>query len=89
MRSPAAMLRCLRSGRALQRYLDGELDAASAARVVGHLGECGRCGTRALTFVALKDAVRSNGDGPDAPAIERLQRFGRTLRGDHGHRFDR
>lgn len=34
---------CVEAARRLWAYLDGELDAPSAAEVERHLGECARC----------------------------------------------
>jgi anti-sigma factor RsiW len=34
---------CMEAARRLWAYLDGELDAPSAAEVERHLGECARC----------------------------------------------
>jgi anti-sigma factor RsiW len=77
--SPAEMLRCLRTSRALQRYLDGEADDLTSARVAEHLEECRRCGLQAQTYRAIKRALRSRGGDIDEPALRRLRAFSRSL----------
>jgi len=71
------MARCLRTSRALQRYLDGETDDLTAARVAAHLEECRRCGLQAQTYRAIKQALR--GGNVDELALRRLRAFSGSL----------
>lgn len=79
MMSPARMTRCLRTSRVLQRYLDGEADDLTAARVAEHLEECRRCGLQARTYLAIKQALRSGSRDVDDLALRRLRAFSRSL----------
>ena len=66
---------CLQVARSLQRYLDGDLDEATRARVAGHLGVCRRCGLDEQAYRQIKAALASRGaELPDEP-IERLRAF--------------
>lgn len=49
--------RCIEIGRLIQSYLDGELDAASTAKVSQHLQACRRCGLTADDYRSLKVAL--------------------------------
>ena len=73
------MARCYRTSRALQRYLDGEADDLTAARVAEHLEECRRCGLQARTYRAIKQALRSGSRDVDELALRRLHAFSRSL----------
>lgn len=77
------IVHCLRVSRALQRYLDGEVDASTAHRVAAHLDECRRCGLEAETYRAIKQAVCS-GSGVDELALHRLHAFHQSLVSDLG-----
>jgi anti-sigma factor RsiW len=79
MMSLSEMARCFRTSRALQRYLDGEADDLTAARVAEHLEECRRCGLQARTYQAIKDALRSGSRDVDDLALRRLHAFSRSL----------
>jgi len=73
---------CLRVTRALQSYLDGEVDEVTSATVAKHLEECRRCGLEASTYRAIKSATTDAGPDVapvDAEAIERLRRFAEDL----------
>lgn len=73
------MARCLRTSRALQRYLDGETDDVAAARVAEHLEGCRRCGLQAATYRAIKQALRAGTRDVDELALRRLRAFTRSL----------
>ncbi|MGI9004320.1 MAG: anti-sigma factor family protein [Pseudonocardia sp.] len=73
------MVRCLRTAHTLQRYLDGEIDDRTAARVTEHLEECRRCGLHAQTYRAIKQALRSSAHDVDELALRRLRAFTRSL----------
>ncbi|MGQ0573606.1 MAG: zf-HC2 domain-containing protein [Pseudonocardia sp.] len=77
--SLSEMARCLRTSRVLQRYLDGEADDLTAARVAEHLETCRRCGLQARTYQAIKDALRSGSRDVDDLALRRLHAFSRSL----------
>ena len=77
--SLSEMARCLRTSRALQRYLDGESDDLTAARVAAHLEECRRCGLQARTYLAIKQALRSGSRDVDDLTLHRLHAFSRSL----------
>lgn len=73
------MARCFRTSRVLQRYLDGEADDLTAARVAEHLEECRRCGLHAQTYRAIKHALRAGTRDIDELALHRLRTFNRSL----------
>ena len=79
MTSFSEMARCLQASRLLQRYLDGETDAATAGRITEHLERCRRCTRQARTYEAIKRSLRSTAPGTDDPAVHRLRAFQRTL----------
>lgn len=73
---------CHQAARALQGYLDGELDAAAATEVGAHLDICRRCGLEASAYLAIKTAIASAAPVPpdvDPDALDRLVRFAREL----------
>ncbi|MDV6013621.1 zf-HC2 domain-containing protein [Haloechinothrix sp. LS1_15] len=75
-------LRCWRTMRDLQPYLDGEIDEVVARRVTRHLEECLRCGLEAETYRAIKDAVARR-RRPPSDALARLRAFSDELLGEH------
>lgn len=79
LHSMAETARCLRVSRVLQRYLDGEADGVTAARVAEHLQECRRCGLQAATYRAIKQALRTGVDTVDPDALTRLRAFSASL----------
>lgn len=79
------MAHCFHTSRALQRYLDGEADDLTAARVAEHLEQCRRCGLQARTYRAIKQALRGGGRDVDELALRRLQAFSRSLTETGGH----
>ncbi len=67
---------CQQVLRILQSYLDGELDADSAAMVAAHLAEdFRRCGLEAEAYRTIKAALAKQGAKVDAATLERLRRF--------------
>lgn len=70
---------CLQATRALQRYLDGELDELSAQRVRRHLGVCRRCGLEADTYAEIKKAVARRAEDVPTQTVRRLEDFARDL----------
>lgn len=79
MMSIPDLVRCLRTGRALQRYLDGETDEATARRVAEHLATCRRCGLQARTYRAISRSLRSGAGETDELTVHRLRAFTRSL----------
>lgn len=78
-RDPAERrMNCIRVGRVLQAYLDGETDEVTACRVAAHLEDCHRCGLETATYRAIKDTLARH-EEPDADAAERLRGFGDAL----------
>lgn len=68
-------LRCKEVARVLQTHIDGELDAATAAKVSAHLESCRRCGMEASTYHDLKDSLTRLSEPVDPDAVERLRAF--------------
>ncbi|MER6632604.1 anti-sigma factor [Streptomyces sp. NPDC000987] len=80
---------CTQAARALQAYLDGETDEATARRVAAHLENCHRCGPDAETYRRIKDALARRPE-PDPDAVERLREFAGGLpRSDAGGQHKR
>lgn len=77
--SLSQMIRCLRTSRVLQRYLDGEADDLTAERVAEHLDECRRCGLQARTYAAIKQSLASGSRDVDGLTLRRLRAFSRSL----------
>lgn len=79
-RSLLGMARCLRVSRSLQRYLDGQTTGTTDERIAEHLEQCRRCGLRADTYRAIKQALRAGPDATvDPDALARLREFSATL----------
>lgn len=70
---------CMEVGRALQSYLDGNVDDVTARRVARHLEMCRRCGLEAQTYTAINEALARGGRDVDPAAVARLQAFGTQL----------
>ncbi|MEU0086392.1 zf-HC2 domain-containing protein [Streptomyces sp. NPDC006274] len=75
------MQACLRAGRLLQSYLDGETDEVTARRVAAHVKDCRRCGLEASVYEEIHRAL-SRGAEPDTGAVDRLRAFGASLVAD-------
>lgn len=76
---------CREVTRALQSYLDGEVDDLTARRIGRHLERCRRCGLHAQTYAEIKQALGRRGVGQvDPAAVERLRAFGTQLLGPDG-----
>lgn len=72
---------CTDVARALQTYVDGELDAAPSSEVSAHLGACRRCGLEADAYAELKRSIR-NEVAPPPGAIKRLREFAEGMLAD-------
>ncbi|MGH3932627.1 MAG: anti-sigma factor family protein [Pseudonocardiaceae bacterium] len=64
--------------RALQSYLDGVLDDATAERVARHLPACQRCGQETKTYRAIKNSLARRGSYPPT-TVARLREFGQAM----------
>lgn len=74
MRKIRDLIECMRVGRLLQSYLDGELDDAhGAAMVARHLQACRRCGMAADSIQTLKNHVAGLRHDPDPEQVERIE----------------
>lgn len=69
---------CLEVSKALQAYLDDEIDDLSARRISRHLEICRRCGLDAATYAEIKRAVARRRTVP-LKAVERLRKFGERV----------
>lgn len=76
-RTPSPV-RCWRTARVLQSYLDGHTDDLTSRRVREHLDECRRCGLEADTYRAITDALACH-ERPAEQAVDRLRAFGEAL----------
>lgn len=72
-------INCIQVGRALQSYLDGEIDDLTARRISAHLADCRRCGMEADAYTELKRSLARRSERVDAAPIERLRDFSRRL----------
>lgn len=79
MRGKREIASCMEVARALQAYLDGEVDTVTARRVARHLEICRRCGLEAQTYLAIKDTLARGGRDVDPAAVARLRAFGAHL----------
>jgi anti-sigma factor RsiW len=75
-------MNCVQVGRALQTYLDGEIDDLTARRITAHLADCRRCGMEADAYTELKRSLARRADRVDDAPIDRLREF--SLRLAHG-----
>jgi anti-sigma factor RsiW len=79
LRRAQDLIECMRTGRHLQAFLDGELDDLQRERVAAHLEACRRCGLAASTYESLKQRLHGFGQPADPGAVARLERFIDTL----------
>ncbi len=70
---------CREVGRALQSYLDGEVEPDFTAKIEAHLEKCRRCGLERQTYESIKESLSRQVPSVDQDAIDRLREFGRTL----------
>lgn len=70
---------CMQVGRALQSYLDGEVEGITAERISHHLELCRRCGMRADTYRQIKASLARRQTPVDPNAVARLRAFGEHL----------
>ncbi len=71
---------CHEIAEVLQAYLDGEVDADTAARVAGHLEACKNCETESQAFQnVITRLKRGELHQPDQRIVAALEQFGRSL----------
>lgn len=63
----------------LQAYLDGEVDAASARQVAGHLSNCDRCDTESQVYARIRASLAVRQIEVDPQVLASLTEFGRNL----------
>lgn len=78
-------LGCLAVRRALQAFLDGEVEARHAELIAAHLESCRRCGVEARTLEAVIVALRRMRADLDAETYTRLRRVVDRLAADRGN----
>jgi anti-sigma factor RsiW len=70
----------------LQRYLDGEIDQRTSAKILTHLETCDRCGLKAEAYAIIKNSLEKRRSVESAevdPMVARLQSFATDLMADH------
>jgi predicted anti-sigma-YlaC factor YlaD len=72
-------LTCREVGKLLQRYLDGETDEHTTAKVAEHLEDCRRCGLEATIYREIKAALARQAPTLPETTLARLRRFGEHL----------
>lgn len=70
---------CREVGRALQGFLDGEVEADFAEKISEHLEDCRRCGLEAETYRSIKRSLGRRQPAVDGDAVARLRAFGEEL----------
>ncbi len=71
-----------RVSRAVDAWVDAELDPPRAGQVAAHVGECWDCSSAAETARLIKRSLRGRADGqPGRLATARLQRLAQQLLG--------
>lgn len=64
----------------LQAYLDGEVDAATAREVAGHLEECTACSHESEVYQRIKSSLTTRRREIDPDVRAALEAFSRDLR---------
>jgi predicted anti-sigma-YlaC factor YlaD len=72
-------LTCREVGKLLQRYLDGDTDDQTTARVAEHLEDCRRCGLEAEIYREIKASLARQAPTLPETTLTRLRRFGDQL----------
>ncbi len=63
----------------LQAYLDGEVDADTAAKVAQHIERCSDCTVEAETYQLIVEQIQQRTRPVDPKVIEALEQFGHQL----------
>ncbi len=83
LRRASSEVNCREVGRALQSYLDGDVESDFAEKIAAHLENCKKCGLEYETYSRIKDSLSGlDNRAIDDDAIARLRDFGRNLAGD-------
>lgn len=72
---------CTEVLRALQAYVDGEIDEPTARGVARHLEGCPPCGNEAKVYERLKTSLSRQEVAVDPDVVARLTRFGDRIAG--------
>ena len=72
---------CREVVRALQSYLDGDVEPDFAERIHEHLEACRHCGLEADTYRRIKASLAAHRPEVDDDVLERLRAFGERLEG--------
>jgi anti-sigma factor (TIGR02949 family) len=70
---------CREVGRALQSYLDGEIDESQGRALAAHLDMCRNCGLDASVYREVRDNLRSLARPIPPETLERLREFSERL----------
>ena len=79
MMRPKAGTNCITAARALQRHLDGDLDAATDATLLAHLEACKGCGLDAAAYSQIKLSLAREADPVAAETVNRLRAFANDI----------
>lgn len=66
---------CREVARLVQEFVDGDVDARTAARIERHLEECRKCGLEVHVYLDIKASLRRHRSRMDADAVARLRAF--------------
>jgi predicted anti-sigma-YlaC factor YlaD len=75
-------LTCREVGKLLQRYLDGDTEQHTTARIAEHLEDCRRCGLEADIYREIKASLARQAPTLPETTLARLRRFGERLATD-------
>lgn len=78
---------CREVGKLLQRYLDGETDEHTLAKIAEHLEDCHRCGLETRIYREIKASLARQAPRLPDSTLQRLRRFGEHL-ATEGHDHD-
>lgn len=70
---------CHEVGVTLQRYLDGDIDGATARRIEAHLKSCLRCGLELEAYRRIKATLAAHRPEVPPESVQRLREFGERL----------
>ena len=75
---------CREVGKALQSYLDGDVEPDFAEKIAEHLEACRRCGLAHETYSQIKSSLGSRRTQVNDDVVARLRDFGESLTADAG-----
>lgn len=70
---------CKEVGKALQAFLDQEIDGGFSSEIESHLKACKRCGLEATTYQEICDALARQNSSVSPETLARLRSFGEDL----------